>query len=80
MVRLQNEKVKSFRICAYPLRTTYCQIPKISPGTYIFQRSFLRGLYLEGLIYGGKFAFQNQLGYPYSWKQIYRFCFVLLCI
>ena len=24
--------------------------------------------------------FQNQLGYPYSWKEIYQFCFVLLCI
>ena len=39
---------------------------------YIFQRPILRGLFLEGLIYGGKFAFQNRLGY--------RFCFVLLCI
>ena len=26
---------------------------------------------MEGLIYGGKFAFQ---------KEVYRFCFVLLCI
>ena len=42
----------------------YCKIPKISPGAYIFQRTFLRGLFLEGLIYGGKFAFQNQLGQP----------------
>ena len=38
------------------------KIPKISPGTYIFQRPFLRGLFLEGLRYGGKFAFQNQFG------------------
>ena len=38
------------------------KIPKISPGAYIFQRPFLRGLFLEGLIYGGKFAFQNRLG------------------
>ena len=42
----------------------YRKIPKISPGAYIFQRPFLRGLFLEslyseGLIYGGKFAFQN---------------------
>ena len=34
----------------------------------------------EGLIYGGKFAFQNRLGQPYSWKEIYSFCFVLPCI
>ena len=58
----------------------YCKIPKISPRAYIFQRPFLRGLYSEGLIYGGKFAFQNRLGKPYSWKWIYRFCFVLLSI
>ena len=40
----------------------YRKIPKISPGAYIFQRLFLRGLFLEGLMYGGKFAFQNRLG------------------
>ena len=39
----------------------YCKIPKISPGAYIFQRPFLRGFNSEGLIYGGKFAFQNRL-------------------
>ena len=39
----------------------YRQIPKISPGDYIFQRPFLRGLFLEWFIYGGKFAFQNRL-------------------
>ena len=40
----------------------YRKIPKISPGAYIFQRPFLRGLYSEGLINGGKFAFQKRLG------------------
>ena len=52
----------------------YRKIPKISPGAYIFQRPFLRGLFLEGLINGGKFAFQNRLGLywlAYSWKEIY---------
>ena len=34
-------------------------IPKITPLAYIFQRPCLRGLFLEGLMYGGKFAFQN---------------------
>ena len=28
------------------------KIPKISPWSYIFQRPFLRGLFLEGLIFG----------------------------
>ena len=32
----------------------------------------------EGFIFGGKFAFQNRLGWPYRWKEIYRFCFILL--
>ena len=60
---------------------TYRKIPKIIPGAFIFQRHFLTGLFLEGLVYGaGKFAFQNRLGEPYSWKEIYHFCFVLLCI
>ena len=48
-------------------------IRKISPGAYIFLRPFLRGLFLEGvylkgIIYGGKFVFQNRLGQPYGWK------------
>ena len=33
----------------------YHKIPKISPGAYIFQRPFLRGLFLEGLILGGAY-------------------------
>ena len=32
-----------------------------SPGAYIFER-LLRGLFLEGPVYGGKFEFQNWLG------------------
>ena len=34
---------------------TYRKILKISPGAYIFQRPFLRGLFLEGLIFGGAY-------------------------
>ena len=46
----------------------YRQIPKISPGAYIFQRPFFKGLIFggayirRGLSTGGKFAFQNRLG------------------
>ena len=32
---------------------TYRKIPNISPGAYIFQRPFLRGLFWGGLIFGG---------------------------
>ena len=35
--------------------SSYRKIPKISPGAYIFQRPFLRGLFLEGLILGGAY-------------------------
>ena len=34
----------------------YLKIPKISPGAYISQRPFLRGLFLEGLIFGGAYV------------------------
>ena len=35
--------------------TAYRKIPKISSGAYIFQKPFLRGLLLEGLIFGGAY-------------------------
>ena len=45
----------------------------ISPGAYIFQRPFLRGLCtIRNLV-------SKSIGLAYSWKEIYRFCFVLLC-
>ena len=34
---------------------TYRKIPKISPRAYIFQRLFLRGLFLEGHLFGGAY-------------------------
>ena len=34
----------------------YCKIPKISPEVYTFERPFLRGLLLEGLIFGRAYA------------------------
>ena len=36
--------------CSLLLTVIYRKIPKISPGAFIFQRPFLRGLFLEGLI------------------------------
>ena len=41
----------------------YHKIPKISPGAYIFQRPFLRGLLLEGLIYGGAYLRRFKLNW-----------------
>ena len=63
----------------------YRKIPKISPGAYIFQRPFFRGLFLEGLIFGGAYVrreifVSKSIGLACSEKEIYHFCFVLLCI
>ena len=58
----------------------YRKIPKISPGDYILQRPFLRGLFLEVLMYGRKFCISKSIGLACSGKKIYHFCFVLLCI
>ena len=63
----------------------YRKIPKIGPGAYIFQRSFLRGLFLEGLIFGGAYVrreicVSKSFGLACGGKEIYHFYFVLLCI
>ena len=69
------------QMCRQSLKKSQvCRDSNPDPGAYFFQRPFLRGLYWEGLIYKGKFAFPNRLGQPCCWKEIYRFCFVLLCI
>ena len=47
-----NENAKRL---AASILMLYRKIPKISPGAYIFQRPFLRGLFLEGLIFGGAY-------------------------
>ena len=47
--------VFAYLFCCFSINT-YRKIPKISPGAYIFQRPFLRGLYLEGQFNGGFFA------------------------
>ena len=43
----------------FEVMAKYHKILKISPRAYIFQGPFLRGLFLEGPTFGGKFAFQN---------------------
>ena len=61
------------------------KIPKISPGAYIFQRPFLRGLFLERPIFRGAYVWREiciskSIGLACSGKEIYHFCFALLCI
>ena len=69
--KLVNEKIIIILIIIIVIiiidKRRYRKIPKISSGVYIFQRPFLRGLFLEGLIFGGayvrrEFAFENRLG------------------
>ena len=59
---------------------SYRKIPKISPGACIFQRPFLKRLYSEGLMYGGKICVKKSIMLAYSWKEIYHFFSLLLCI
>ena len=56
----------------------YRKIPKISPGAYIhiIKRPSLRGLFLEGPIFGGAYirreiCVSKSIGLAYSWKEIY---------
>ena len=65
--------------------THIVKVPKIRPAAYIFQRPFLRGLFLEALIFGGAYLWREisvskSIGLAYSWKEIDRFCFILVCI
>ena len=63
----------------------YRKIPKITPGDYIFQRPFLRGLFLEGPIFGGAYlrreiCVSESIGPACKGEETYHFCFVFLCI
>ena len=77
-----HENKKSF---SYQWLCKYCKIPKISPGVYVFQRLFLRGLFLEVPIFRGAYVqreicVSKSIGLACSGKEIYYFYFVLLCI
>ena len=52
LLKLSSEFVICIRLKRF---RNYRKIPKISPGAYIFQRPFLRGLFLEGLIFEGAY-------------------------
>ena len=60
----------------------YRKIPKISPGAYIFQRPFLRGLFLEGLIFGGaclrrEICVSKSIGLTVSLEVPFLLCYTL---
>ena len=63
----------------------YHKILKICAGAYIFQRPFLRGLFLEGLIFGGAYVrreirVSKSIGLASYLEGSLPFFLVLLCI
>ena len=50
------DRSKSTSQC-FRISVEYRKIPKISPGDYIFQKPFLRGLVLEGLTGRNRYIF-----------------------
>ena len=50
--------------------TKYRKTPEISLGAYIFQRPFLRGLFLEGLIFGGAYLWGGNLHFKIDWASL----------
>ena len=59
-----------FVVVSFADRETYCKFPSL-----YFSKA------LEGLMYGGKFAFQKSIELACGGKEIYHFCFAfILCI
>ena len=65
----------------------YRNIPKVSPGAYIFQRPFLRGLFFEGPFYYYLLStLEGNLCFKIDWASLKVgskftvFAFFLLCI
>ena len=48
----------------------YRKIPKVSPGAYIFQTPLLRGLVLEGLIFGGAYLRREICRFKIDWASL----------
>ena len=59
---------------------SYRKIRKISPGAYIFQRPFFEGLIFGGAYVRREICVSKSIGLACIGKEIYRFCFVLLCV
>ena len=53
------------------LKLKYRKIPKTSPAAYISQKPFLRGLFLEGLIFGGAYlCMERNLRFKIDWSSL----------
>ena len=54
--------------------------PKISSEAYTLQRPLLRGLFFGGAYVRRKICVSKSIGLACGGKEIYHFCFVLLCV
>ena len=52
----------------YPMK--YHKIPKISPGAYIFEKPFLRGLIFGGTYIGKGLCTEGNLHYKIGWASL----------
>ena len=72
-----EQELTSGGILSYISHIDTCRkIPKISPRAYIYQRPFLRDLFLEELIFKGactqrEICISKLIGLAYSWNKIY---------
>ena len=71
---------RRYKVTFSQVDTRYRKIPKISPGAYIFQRPFFEGLIFGGAYVRREICVSKSIGLACSGKEIYHFCFVLLCI
>ena len=59
ILKARDQYVSPYKcVCLFllsPVFLIYRKSTKISPGAYIFERPFLRGLFLEGLVFGGAY-------------------------
>ena len=58
----------------------YRKIPKISPGAYVFSKALFGGLIFGGAYGRREICVSKSIGLACSGKEIYHFCFALLCI
>ena len=65
-----------FRVIKLSFFFSYRKIPKISSGAYFFSKVLFEGLIFARACLRRVICVSE----PYGWKEIYRFCFVLLCI
>ena len=65
---------------SYRESTVYRKIPKITPAGLYFSKVLFEGLSFGGAYLRREICVSKSIGLAFSGKEIYHFCFVLLCI